>query len=244
MSDCKIPAAYRAHVRVDEVYEHLSFGGPHVPFATVSPSAQQRTVSIYSAGKTFSITGWKIGWMISANADIMRQLRIAQQFVVFSVCNVSQAAVADALDAAERPYNDFASYYSWLRKHYVDKRDFLVSALKEAGISPIVPDGAFYVLAKVPAEGALGDIARAGFPEKLDELLRAGALEIDPGTRTSKDYNLCRNLTIEKGVAAIPPSAFFSEAHRAGNTLAEDYVRFAFCKTDDQLEEARCRLLR
>ncbi len=109
---------------------------------------------------------------------------------------------------------------------------------------PIVPDGAFYVLARVPEEGHMSDVASAGFPLKLEEMVAKGEIEIDPGTWGSKDYNLCRNLTIGKGVAAIPPSAFFSAEHRKGNALAEKYARFAFCKEDEDLEEARRRLLK
>lgn len=228
----------------DEVYEHLVYDCDHVPFASVSASARERTLSVYSAGKTFSITGWKVGWIVAKNKALMRQLRIAQQYVVFSVASVLQEAVADALLAAETPFEGFPTYYEWLRARYRRKRDFLVQAVADAGMHPIVPDGAFYVLARVPDEGPVAALAGAGFPPALEEMIANGQIEIDPGTRDSPDYNLCRNLTMGKGVAAIPPSAFFCPEHREGNTLAEKYARFAFCKEDEELEEARSRFLK
>lgn len=172
----------------------------------------------------------------------MRQLRIAHQFIVFSVNSVCQAAIADALTIAEQPYEGEASYYRWLNARYRRKRDFLVNALSDAGAQPIVPDGAFYVLARVPDDGRLSDVANAGFPERLAQLVSQGKLEIDPLTKHTKDYNVCRNLTITKGVAAIPPSAFFSDPHR-DNSLAQHYARFAFCKMQHQLDEAKKRLM-
>lgn len=228
----------------DEVYEHLVFDCEHVPFASVSETARERTLSVYSAGKTFSITGWKVGWIVSKNRALMRQLRIAQQYVVFSVASVLQEAVAQALRAAETPFEGFPTYYAWLRARYQRKRDFLVQTVADAGMHPIVPDGAFYVLARVPDEGEVSQLAGHEFPPALEGMVKEGQIEVDPGTRNAPDYNLCRNLTIGKGVAAIPPSAFFSPEHRIGNALAEKYARFAFCKEDEELEEARKRLLR
>jgi len=93
----------------DEVYEHLVFDDhEHIPFASISATAKNRTISIYSAGKTFAVTGWKIGWLICFNADIMRQLKIAQQFICFSVSSVTQVAIADALlTAKHKPYMEY-----------------------------------------------------------------------------------------------------------------------------------------
>lgn len=239
--DFKCP---RCVVLSDEVYEKFVFKGTHVPFATVSPSAMQRTVSIYSSGKTFSVTGWRLGWLITTNPKLMRQLRTVQQFVVFSVNSVCQAALIDVLKAADKPYQGFSSYYDWLRYCYLQKRDFTTKALIECGLQPVIPDGTFYMVARVSRKGQLGHLCSAGFPHMVEQLVERGHIEIDPITRDSKDHNLCRNLTILNGVTPIPCSPFFTPQHRIGNALAEDCVRFAFCKTDDELEEARRRLLK
>ncbi len=222
----------------DEVYEHLVFDCEHVPFAAVSESARQRTLSVYSSGKTFSATGWKIGWIIGEDTHLLSQLKIAQQYTVFSVCSTAQDAVADALHVANKPYGGFDNYYQWVCAEYRGLRDFLVDALRDAGMSVIVPDGAFYVLAS-PGQGVLRDME---FPLEYQKWLDEGLLEIDPRTMHRNDYNLCRNLTVKHGVAAIPPSAFFSDEH-LDTPLAKDYARFAFCKPRDVIVAARNSLM-
>src|SRR5690348_10952084 len=97
----------------------------------------ERTISIGSAGKTFSCTGWKIGWCI-ASAEICRCLAIGHQWDVFSVSSTSQLAIARSLITAELPYRGEPSYYQWLNKMYRSKRTRLANALRENGIVPIV----------------------------------------------------------------------------------------------------------
>jgi aspartate/methionine/tyrosine aminotransferase len=90
-----------------------------------------------TAGKTFSVTGWKIGWCI-APPHLSRCLAIAHQWDVFSVSSTSQVAVARALETAEQPYEGCKSYYEWLNKFYRAKRTRLADALAAGGIVPIV----------------------------------------------------------------------------------------------------------
>lgn len=227
----------------DEVYERLVFEGEHVPFATVSQSALERTISIYSAGKTFSCTGHKIGWCVSANVDAMRQLRIAQQYVVFSVNSLSQAAIAESLSIADQPYKGHPSYYDWLCEEYRMKRECMVEILKEVGMVPIVPQGTFYVLAEIPHDSPLGASTNRGFPTELQKLVDSGIVQIDPSTIKAPDYNMCRNLIVSHGVTAIPPSAFFCAEHRKDNVLATSYARFAFCKPLELLDSAKSNLM-
>ena len=231
-------------IKVDEVYEHILYEGEHVPFASVSESAFARTCSIYSGGKTFSATGWKIGWIIGANSQIMHRIRIAQQFVVFSVATPLQAAIATALRTANDAYEGYPTYYEWLRSQYQRKRDLLVDTLRECGMIPVVPEGAFFIMTHVP--DSIMDLAvdRSQLPTQIAEYVAKGSLEIDPATENSRDYNICRNLVIQRKVAAIPPSAFYCPEHRAGNEMAQSFARFAFCKKDDVLLDARKRLLK
>jgi aspartate/methionine/tyrosine aminotransferase len=197
----------------DEVYEWMIYPGAgrpveHVRMATL-PGMWERTVTLGSAGKTFSVTGWKIGWAI-APPRLAQAILMAHQWIPFAVATPLQEAVAVALEeAGER------GYFGWLRTMYQAKRDRLLAALAAAGLPPMTPDGSYFIVVDT---GSL-------------------PLEAPPGER--RDVHVCRWLTSAVGVAAIPPSPFYSEPHRH---LADRLARFTFCKTDDLLEEAARRL--
>ncbi len=187
----------------DEVYEQLRYDGrAHVRLATL-PGMWERTVTLSSAGKTFSVTGWKIGWAIASPA-LSLGIRRLHQWIPFAVATPLQAAVARALVAAAA-----RGYYDELRAFYSARRAELVAILRDAGLRPLVPEGAYYVIADTSALGA------------------------------SDDTSFCRQLTTEVGVAAIPPSAFYCEAHRP---LARQLARFCFCKRPETLAAAGERL--
>lgn len=223
----------------DEVYEHLVFDGEHVPFASVSESAFERTLSVYSAGKTFSATGLKIGWVIGTE-NLVRDLQIAHQYMVFAINAPAQVAVASALRTADEPFEGYENYYKWLCALYARKRDMLVSTLHEANMHPIKPQGAFYICTRVPDEHPAKEVA--GLPDAIQNLVDERKLQIDPATKNRSDYNICRNMVLRYGVAAIPNSAFFTADHIDKAELARDYIRFAFCKPDQVLEQAKAKL--
>lgn len=228
----------------DEVYEHIVYDkatAPHIPFASISRTAHDRTVSVYSTGKTFSATGLKVGWAIGP-APIIKEMQLAQQYTVFCVNHLSQIAIADALSVAENPYNGRESYYEWLVEFYRRKRDVFVQTLQKAGFEPIVPQGAFYVCAHVPPKHPAR--RESGLPEKIKKLKNEGLLIIDEKTAEFSDYNISRNLVLQFGVASIPNSAFFSDETRGKDVLSRNYVRFAFCHEDDVLSEADRRLMK
>lgn len=222
----------------DEVYEHLVFEGEHVPFASVSQSAFERTLSIYSAGKTFSATGLKVGWVVGC-AELMKDLQIAQQFIVFSVSTVSQIAVADALRIAEQSYDGEDNYYKALCERYRKKRDILFESLRAADMNPILPQGAFYVCASVPKEHVTRRVA--GLPDAIRDYVDGNDLQIDPDTIDRCDYNIARNMSLA-GITSIPISAFYSADHVGRDELSQSCVRFAFCKPEDTLAQAAIAL--
>jgi N-succinyldiaminopimelate aminotransferase len=123
-------------VVTDEVYEHLVFAGEHVPIASL-PGMRERTVSISSAGKTFSFTGWKIGWVM-ATAELVTAVRTAKQFLTYVSGGPFQYAVADALRLPD-------TYYADLRDDLRDKRDLLCAGLTDAGFDVYPPDGTYFV---------------------------------------------------------------------------------------------------
>lgn len=124
----------------DEVYEHLTFDGvPHVPIATL-PGMRERTLTLSSSGKTYSYTGWKIGWALGP-APLVAAAQAAHQFLTFSTATPLQLAVANAL---KRFHHD---YFATLRSEYEARRDLLLHTLRRAGFRPSVPQGTYFILA-------------------------------------------------------------------------------------------------
>jgi len=132
-------------VITDEVYEHLVFDHhEHIPLCTL-PGMWERTVSISSAGKTFSFTGWKVGWA-TGPADLVRAVESAKQWMTFTSGAPLQPAVAHAL--AEE-----AGFYRRLSKELQGKRDRLCSSLSELGMEAFVPEGTYFATADVSSFG-------------------------------------------------------------------------------------------
>lgn len=165
------------------------------------------------------------------------------QFTVFSVATSLQEAVATGLDEAVKPFEGFPTYYEWLAAHYMSKRDLFVTGLRNStSLEPIVPDGAFYVLARHGSHGDTDESAEASnLPSAIRQLVEEQKLNIDPLTETRTDYNFCRRLALDKQVVGIPPSAFYDPKH-CRDDLAANFVRFAFCKADSVLQAACDRM--
>jgi N-succinyldiaminopimelate aminotransferase len=129
----------------DEVYEHLVYEGEHVPLATL-PGMAERTVTISSLGKTFSVTGWKIGWA-SGPPELVSGVRAAKQYLSFSGGTPFQHAGAVALALDDE-------FYSGLTAAFRAKRDRLCAGLEAAGLAPLQPAGTYFVNARVDGDGA------------------------------------------------------------------------------------------
>jgi N-succinyldiaminopimelate aminotransferase len=134
----------------DEVYEHMVFRGRHLPIAAL-PGMRERTITLSSAGKTFSLTGWKVGWAC-APADLTDALRTVHQYVTFAVATPFQHAVAAALAAQD-------SYYAELRDGYAVRRERLCEGLASVGLDVLVPEGTYFALADVRPLGFDDDAA-------------------------------------------------------------------------------------
>ena len=127
-----------AIVVTDEVYEHLTFdGAAHVPLATL-PDMAERTLTISSSGKTFSLTGWKIGWVHGPSA-LVTAVRTVKQFLTYVSGAPFQPAIADAL------YDDDAPRE--LPESLAERRDLLCDGLRAAGFDVVVPQGTYFVVA-------------------------------------------------------------------------------------------------
>jgi N-succinyldiaminopimelate aminotransferase len=120
----------------DEVYEHLVYDGEHVPLATL-PGMRERTVTISSGGKTFSFTGWKIGW-VCGRANLVAAVRTVKQFLTYSSGGPFQHAIAQALRLDD-------AYYSAFTEDMRMKRDRLCAGLADVGFEVFPPAGTYFV---------------------------------------------------------------------------------------------------
>jgi N-succinyldiaminopimelate aminotransferase len=123
-------------VIADEVYEHMVFAGEHVPIGSL-PGMAGRTVSISSAGKTFSFTGWKIGW-ITASAELVTAVRTVKQFLTYVSGGPFQYAIAEGLRMDD-------AYFAGISADLRGKRDLLCAGLAEAGFGVYPPEGTYFV---------------------------------------------------------------------------------------------------
>lgn len=134
----------------DEVYERLVFEGQHISIASM-PGMEDRTVTLSSLGKTFSLTGWKIGWAI-ASPELTKGVRAAHQFVTFATATPLQHGAIAALRAPQ-------SYYTQFLADYRHKRDLLVDGLKRIGFIVYPPDGTYFVMVDHTPFGFDSDVA-------------------------------------------------------------------------------------
>ena len=142
---CALAREHGAWVVTDEVYEHLTFdGAQHVPVATL-PGMFERTLTISSAGKTFSTTGWKVGW-VTGPAEAVTAVRTVKQFLTYVGSGPFQPAVAVGLGLGD-------DVYAGIARSLQDKRDLLVAGLREAGLPVSVPSGTYFVIADVAPLG-------------------------------------------------------------------------------------------
>src|SRR4051794_8881816 len=135
-----------AVVLCDETYEHVLLGGArHLP-AAVGTGAPELPVTVRSISKTFSATGWRVGWTTAPPA-LPRALRAVHQSTVFAAPTPLQAAAAEMLDAAAGD-----GFYERLATDYTERRDLLVALLAAAGLDAVPPDGAYFLMVRVPGD--------------------------------------------------------------------------------------------
>jgi N-succinyldiaminopimelate aminotransferase len=177
---CSLAREYDAWVVTDEVYEHLVFdSAAHLPVATL-PGMADRTLTISSAGKTFSATGWKVGW-VSGPAPAVAAVRAVKQFLTFVGSGPFQPAVATALGLGD-------DVYAALSGSLQAKRDLLVAGLRSAGLEVSVPQGTYFVIADAAPLGAVDALQ---FCRELP--LRAGVVGV-PVSVFHDDVDAARTL--------------------------------------------------
>jgi len=149
----------------DEIYEHIVYdGAAHVPIATL-PGMADRTVTINALSKTYSVTGWRVGWTI-ASPQLTAGIRKVHDFLTVGAAAPLQEAGAVALAFPE-------SYYRTLASDYVVRRDLLLAGLRSVGFQCDAPRGAYYILADAAGLGCRDDVA---FARRLIETVGVGAV--------------------------------------------------------------------
>ncbi len=160
----------------DEVYEHLTFNNAvHIPIASLS-DMHERTITISSGGKSFNTTGWKIGWACGPSS-LISATRMAKQLFTFAGGTPFQSAIAAGLRLPD-------SYFLQLARDLQNKRDILMSALTDSGLSPISPEGTYFITADI----------RHRLPN-------------------TDSLTFCRTLPYDCGVVAIPGGVLYDPRH-------------------------------
>ena len=206
----------------DEVYEHLVFDGPHVPLATL-PGMAARTLSISSGGKTFSFTGWKVGW-VTGPAPLVSAVRAAKQFLTYTSGAPFQLAIAQGLSGKPDVINKLGTELKV-------KRDLFCDGLSALGFTVYRPAATYFattdIAAVAPGMHAY-DFCRA-LPKRCGVVAIPSSVFYGAGAQV-EGTTAGKSATAGKSVAGGDASA--------GASL----VRWAFCKRVDVLEEALARL--
>jgi N-succinyldiaminopimelate aminotransferase len=183
----------------DEAYEHLTFDGvPHIPIATL-PGMAERTITVGSAGKSFSFTGWKVGW-VTGPPELVHAVRMAKQFLTYVSAGPFQYAVAEGFSLGRTYFESFAADLQ-------NKRDRLAAGLTEAGFEVFIPKGTYFITTDIRPLGETDGLA------------------------------FCRTLPERCGMVAVPNVVFYDS-----KDIGSSYVRFAFCKRHEVIDEAIRRL--
>ncbi|XP_018416892.1 PREDICTED: kynurenine--oxoglutarate transaminase 3 isoform X2 [Nanorana parkeri] len=195
----------------DEVYEWLVFSeSRHVKIATL-PGMWERTITIGSAGKSYSVTGWKLGWSIGPE-HLIKHLQTVHQNLIYTCPTPLQEALANALFKDFKRMDEPECYFNSLPRELQAKRDRMARLLQEAGLQPVVPEGGYFIIADVSVLGV--DLSE----EKGDE---------------PYDYKFVKWMIKTKKLAAIPVTAFCGSESKK---QFEKYIRFCFIKRDETLD--------
>ena len=178
------------------------------------PGMWDRTITIGSAGKTFSVTGWKLGWAVGP-ADLIGNCGVVHQNCVYTCPTPIQEAVARGFEKEMGRMGQDDCYFRSISVDLQRKRDYLANVLRDVGMKPVVPEGGYFMM--------------ADWSELADKI------DLSSETDPARDYKFTKWLSKNKKLQGIPPSAFFCQEHKS---IGENYIRFCFIKHDDSLKKA------
>lgn len=201
-------------VIADEVYEHMVFEPKkHIRICTL-PDMWERTITIGSAGKTFSATGWKIGWSYGP-ANLLRNLQMVHQNSVYTCATPLQEALALGFELELKRINSTECFFNSIKTELVEKRDYMAKFLTETGFEVTLPEAGYFMIANW---------------SKL-----ANKVDLSSETDKYKDYRFTKWMTKNISLQGIPPSAFYTAPNKH---LGEDFVRYCYIKKNETLQEA------
>lgn len=199
----------------DEVYDRLYYV-PFTRMATLSPELAKITITVGSAGKNFYATGWRVGYLIGP-PELIKYVAAAHTRICFSSVSPLQEAAAIGFEQADKE-----GFWDSAVKEMQGKIDRFCQVFDELGVAYSIPEGGYFVLA---------NFSKVKLP---DDYPFPGHVANRP-----RDFKLAWFMIQELGVAAIPPTEFYTDAN---THLAEDWMRFAVCKNDNILDDAKERL--
>ncbi|XP_069438356.1 kynurenine--oxoglutarate transaminase 1-like isoform X2 [Ovis canadensis] len=196
----------------DEVYQWLVFDGfQHISIASL-PGMWERTLTIGSAGKTFSVTGWKVGWVLGPDR-LMKHLRTVHQNSIDQCATQCQAAVAQSFEREQLHFGQPSSYFVQFPQYIQRCRDHMIQSLQSVGLRPVIPQGSYFLITDI-----------SDFKNKMPDL---------PGAANEPyDRRFVKWMIKNKGLMAIPVSTFVSVPHQK---FFDHYIRFCFVKDESTL---------
>lgn len=209
---------YNIIILSDEVYDRLHYSSFH-RIATISPELARLSLTVGSAGKTFSATGWRVGWLIG-HPDLIKYVAAAHTRICFTVNTPLQNATANALIQARTN-----TYYEDQVASFKEKYAIFTKVWDDLGLPYTKPEGGYFLLV---------NFSKVQLPEDYE-------FPADVTEGRAKDFKLAYWLIKEFGVVAIPPTEFYTKKNAH---IAENYLRFAVCKDNHLLVEAVERLQR
>lgn len=223
----KLCIKYNLLVVADEVYEHFYYDHWRHESIGRLDGMFDRTVTIGSFGKTFSVTGWKVGWALGPT-ELIRYLQLVHQNTVYTVATPLQEALARELERQTALVSTSTTknkgYWAELRDELAQKRQQMAALLTRAKMAPVVPQGGYFMMANF---SELADM----FGEQYKQVGENSG----PNQVNSDDYRFARWLSKVKQLQGIPGSAFYST--RENKLLASRLIRFCFIKSNETLAE-------
>lgn len=160
-------------------------------------------------------TGWKLGWAVGPE-NLLRNCQVAHQNCVYACPTPIQEAVARAFEKELARLEQPDCYFKSIAVDLQHRRDMIASILKEAGMTPVIPEGGYFIMADWSAHKNDVDLSSENDPQL--------------------DFKFAKWLSKNKKLQGIPPSAFFSEPHKS---IGENYIRFCFIKKEESLMKCK-----
>ena len=201
---------YDLYVITDEVYEHIIYAPHRHTYIATLPGMFERTIECSSLSKTYSITGWRLGYVLAAE-PVMERIKKVHDFLTVG-------AAAPLMEAAVTALRFDDSYYAGLQAHYTHMKDVFTNGLRNLGLRFTEPQGAYFVLI---------DISEFGYGHRNVGGVRESCSDVKCAVGTLPDEQFCIDMAQKVGVAAVPGSSFFREP-------VNHLIRFHFAKKDER----------